>query len=148
MSAGDELLLLRLLLLAIVFVFVVVVAFTLRAGLGSRGGSPVRAREPARTAAKLTVRRPAESGLPAGAAFVLGGTMTIGRDADNGIVLADASVSSHHASLERTASGWRVVDLGSTNGTFVNGRPIDGRGVFLRGGEDVALGAVVLRFQP
>jgi len=36
--------------------------------------------------------------------------------------------------------------LGSTNGTFVNGRGVHGRGVVLRGGEQISIGAVTLRF--
>ena len=44
-----------------------------------------------------------------------------GRLATLEIVLDDTSVSRRHAEVRTTASGWRVRDLGSTNGTFVNG---------------------------
>jgi pSer/pThr/pTyr-binding forkhead associated (FHA) protein len=37
------------------------------------------------------------------------------------VVLDDASVSRRHAELRATAAGWRLRDLGSTNGTFLNG---------------------------
>ena len=47
-------------------------------------------------------------------------TLRIGREPDNDIVLSDPSVSSHHAELRNVAGGYRIVDLGSTNGTFVN----------------------------
>ena len=72
--------------------------------------------------------------------------MTLGRDAGNSIVLADPSVSGRHASIERTRDGWRIVDSGSTNGTVVNGRRVDGRGTFLRGTEQVTIGSIALRF--
>ncbi len=49
----------------------------------------------------------------------------IGRGPDNDIVLADLQVSRHHADLLRTGTGLRLVDLGTRNGTFVNGRRID-----------------------
>src|SRR5579863_8587118 len=50
----------------------------------------------------------------------LGRVLRIGRAADNDLVIADPSVSGHHAEL-RTAGGVsRIVDLGSRNGTFVN----------------------------
>jgi eukaryotic-like serine/threonine-protein kinase len=47
--------------------------------------------------------------------------LTIGRGDDNDIVLLAEGVSRHHARLERTTTGWRALDLGSTNGTFLNG---------------------------
>lgn len=43
----------------------------------------------------------------------------LGRTEDNDIVLAAPGVSRHHARLERVTGGWQVVDLGSTNGTFL-----------------------------
>jgi len=48
------------------------------------------------------------------------GTLRIGRSPDNDIVVSDLSVSSHHAVLHTMAGGYRIVDLGSHNGTFVN----------------------------
>jgi pSer/pThr/pTyr-binding forkhead associated (FHA) protein len=56
-------------------------------------------------------------------------------------------VSAEHARIEWARDGWRLSDLGSTNGTTLNGRRLDGRAVRLRGGEQVAFGAVVLRFE-
>lgn len=144
MSDSSELVLLRLGLIAIVFVFALITALTMRSGLRStpelvsgRG----RVRGP-----RLVVLSPGETGLSAGAEFSVGGEMSLGRDPANGIVLGDPSVSGAHATLARVRDGWRLTDLGSTNGTLLNGRRVDGRGVLLRGGERVSLGAVVLRF--
>ena len=148
MSAGPtELLLLRLGLLAIVFVFLVVAALALRSGL-----SPRTAKSEARVAAgrrepRLVVVSPADTGLRSGVEIVLTGPMTVGRDIANGIVLADASVSGRHASIERDARGWWVRDLGSTNGTFVQGRPADGQGAWLRDGQTVTFGTVTFRYR-
>ncbi|MFW6097589.1 MAG: protein kinase domain-containing protein [Chloroflexota bacterium] len=45
--------------------------------------------------------------------------LSIGRGAHNDVVLDDDNVSRQHVRLEQTAEGWQVVDLGSTNGTFL-----------------------------
>jgi len=47
--------------------------------------------------------------------------LTLGRASDNDIVLQDLEVSRHHARLRRSERGWVLEDLGSTNGTYVNG---------------------------
>lgn len=57
-----------------------------------------------------------------------GSVVTIGRADDNHIVLNDLQASRHHAELSRGADGtWEVVDLGSHNGTFLNGVRVHGR---------------------
>ncbi|WP_433078558.1 FHA domain-containing protein [Dactylosporangium sp. CA-052675] len=53
------------------------------------------------------------------------GRIRIGRGADNDIVLSDLRSSRNHAELRRTATGgFEVVDLGSRNGTFHNGKQV------------------------
>jgi uncharacterized protein YegL len=51
--------------------------------------------------------------------------LTLGRVADNNIVIDDANVSSHHATLQATNDAINVTDLGSTNGTKLNGTPLE-----------------------
>lgn len=53
-----------------------------------------------------------------------GSTVTIGRVPDCTIQIDRDSVSRKHARLERDGGGWKVYDQGSTNGTYVNDRPI------------------------
>lgn len=145
MSDSTELLVLRLALTGTLFAFVLAVALTMRSGLSTSRVSLPRA--VARAAgARLTLLLPGETGLVPGTEFAVAGVMTLGRDPGNGIVLGDASVSGRHARVERTADGWRIADLGSTNGTFINGHQVDGRGVELRGGEQLVVGALRLRF--
>jgi pSer/pThr/pTyr-binding forkhead associated (FHA) protein len=50
-----------------------------------------------------------------------GDRATVGKAASNDVVVADATVSDLHAVLERFANTWTVRDLGSRNGTFLNG---------------------------
>ncbi|MCX7702781.1 MAG: sigma 54-interacting transcriptional regulator [Planctomycetota bacterium] len=64
----------------------------------------------------------------------LEGVVRIGRGQDNDIVVSEVRVSRYHCRLEKTENGWEIVDLGSRNGTFVNGRSIM-RKVLLDGDE-------------
>lgn len=71
-----------------------------------------------------------------------GDTLTMGRAQDNDIVLDDPQVSRHHAHVVRRGDEIVVEDLGSTNGTLVNGRRITGPHV-LQPTETIAVGASV-----
>ena len=52
-------------------------------------------------------------------------SLTIGRQMGNDIMLDDKAVSSQHVRLERTETGWKVSDLNSTNGTFLDSTPVE-----------------------
>lgn len=67
---------------------------------------------------------------------------TLGRGLDNALALEDTSVSRRHAMLTRTDDGWWLADLGSTNGSFVNGVRV--KDALLRDGDRVRLGGVIL----
>lgn len=64
-----------------------------------------------------------EDGAPAETISLTREPVVIGRMSSNDIVLSDSNVSRRHAELRRNGSEWVVKDLGSTNGTIVNGRP-------------------------
>ena len=71
--------------------------------------------------------------------------VALGRGVANDIVLRDAKVSRAHARLECSDAGCYLVDLGSTNGTRVNGARV--QRAALRPGDVIALGDSVLRFE-
>ena len=68
----------------------------------------------------------------------------IGRGASDGLFLDADSVSRRHARVEWTGTNHRIVDTGSTNGTFVNGSRIQGHE--LRDGDRVQIGKVLLKY--
>lgn len=66
-----------------------------------------------------------ESGPDAGHSHPTGDhALRLGRSPDNDVILRDPATSGHHARLERRGDQFWLVDLGSTNGTFVNGESI------------------------
>ena len=70
----------------------------------------------------------------------------IGREADNDIQLLIAGVSRYHAKIEYTPDGkWKIMDLGSTNGTKVNGTKIT-RPQLLEPGTEIAIGEQIIRY--
>jgi pSer/pThr/pTyr-binding forkhead associated (FHA) protein len=73
--------------------------------------------------------------------------VNIGRADFNDVVIADASVSTSHAKLQRRDDVWVLTDLGSTNGTFVEGERLSGE-VALGPGTTVKFGEVAVLFEP
>lgn len=67
---------------------------------------------------------------------------TLGRDITNDIVINDPEVSRHHLRITRTPEGCTLEDLGSTNGTFINGQRLSGSRP-LNNGDMVGLGETV-----
>ncbi len=71
--------------------------------------------------------------------------ISIGRSPDNMIVIEDVSVSSRHAQLEKSGETYRLKDLGSTNGTRVNGSST--QQALLRSDDRIRFGGVESRFE-
>ena len=84
--------------------------------------------------------------LPNGERFMLRERIvTIGRMPDCDITLADPNVSRNHAEIRPRGDGFALVDLGSTNGSTVNGVPVTERD--LRDGDELGFGSIRLTFQ-
>ncbi len=81
-----------------------------------------------------------------GRRFPLVEGLTAGRGPDNGVLLVDASVSTHHAVFHKVGEGWMVKDLNSTNGTWINGIRIQGKAP-LAEGDSLRFGVVELRLE-
>ncbi len=81
----------------------------------------------------------------AGHTFALDGETTIGRGAGCGVSIDDAHVSKLHARLSPDGGEWMLEDLGSTNGTVLDGDPVS-RPTPIRPGSRITIGEVVLEF--
>jgi hypothetical protein len=93
---------------------------------------------------QLVVRK----GPKVGQVFLLDAhTHILGRDPMSDFVLNDPEVSRQHARLTRTDASYEVQDLGSTNGTFVDGERLGSEPVPLQPGQTVSMGSgVTLKF--
>ena len=85
------------------------------------------------------------SGPDSGHSYKIAGpAIRIGRAPDNDLVLRDPATSGHHARVERRGNQFFVVDLGSTNGTLVNGEVVMERE--LKNGDAITIGQNAVNF--
>jgi transcriptional regulator with GAF, ATPase, and Fis domain len=84
------------------------------------------------------------AGSSQGVIFDLTDEAPIGRDATNRVRLVDASVSRQHSLIKKENNRFKITDLDSFNGTFVNGVPVSEQ--FLENGDYIAIGDVLLLF--
>jgi hypothetical protein len=75
------------------------------------------------------------------------GPISVGRTSENDIAIPEYSVSKRHCIIARVDGEYRLTDMGSTNGTIVDGMPlVPQKPRRLRGGETVSLGRLMLVF--
>ena len=130
----------RILFLGLLYLFLFLIARALLRDLRAA------AKEPTAELGRLVVVVSPAGEPPAGMTLPLDAITTLGRDVNNAIVVDDQFVSAEHAVLTFRGRTWYLEDLKSTNGTFVNGSPIDG--VEPVGyGDEIQLGQVRLRLE-
>lgn len=84
--------------------------------------------------------------LPSGDRFTLTeSVITVGRHPDSNLVLADPNVSRNHAEIRPQGDRYVVADLGSTNGTRVNGVRVNTQ--VLNDGDEITFGNTRMRFE-
>jgi hypothetical protein len=71
-------------------------------------------------------------------------THSLGRSDKNDIVVADRTVSTFHARIDRTNEGFKIFDLQSTNGIVINGKKVPS--AVLHAGDEIEIGPVKLRY--
>lgn len=131
---------LRLGFVVLVYVFFVLVARALwqdlRAGVAGAG----------RPLARLHVVASPEGRPQAGTSIALDAVNSLGRDVNNSIILDDSFVSADHALLTFRGRAWYLEDRGSTNGTWLNGRRVEGL-LPLGYGDELQIGQVRMRLE-
>ncbi|MGE5573147.1 MAG: FHA domain-containing protein [Bacteroidota bacterium] len=86
-------------------------------------------------------------GVPSpGERFPLGRVTVLGRSRESDVIILDPYVSSRHVEIALAGAGFVVRDLGSANGTYVNGRRLRRERV-LRDGDRLELGDTAFRFR-
>lgn len=129
----------RLLMLALLYLFLLA---AIRAGLGLISGQA-----PSRRSDGLVLaisRGPAEL---TGTRVPLRGPVIIGRSPGADIVIAGAFVSARHARIAPTGTGGVLEDLGSTNGTLLNGATVVAP-ASIKAGDVIDIGEVRLKVEP
>jgi predicted component of type VI protein secretion system len=101
----------------------------------------------ARPKPAMAVLEIVNEGVLKGKRFEIRSALThIGRGDHNDIAIPDDSVSDSHAKIQKRETGWYVVDIDSTNGTYVGGRRISGE-KHLVGSPDIRFGGIKMIFQ-
>lgn len=85
------------------------------------------------------------SNLKKGSIIPIRRMFTIGRKEDNNLMLMDPYVSGHHAKIYIKNNYYYIEDVGSTNGTIVNGKKIDKEKIELKSGDKIEIGSLMVK---
>lgn len=127
--------LLKLIFLALIFLFLWQVARS----IGAHIGSPQAGRQQKRAAEMVVVRSDSISGHR----FAIGAPAVMGRSEEADIVIDDPYASDFHVRVGLQDGGVLANDLGSTNGTYINGRRVTVPTPLLRG-DSLQIGKTIL----
>jgi hypothetical protein len=143
--APADILILSLRLAFVILLYTVVLSVLMTLYGGLRRSAAAAPRDEA-AASRLTLVEALPADGPLGRTIVLTDSQVMGRREECEVVLHDDSVSGRHARLSRTRGGWLVEDLGSTNGTYLNGRRIASPAA-LQAGDVITVGASSWRYE-
>ncbi len=151
MSLEWTLLALRLLAVAVLYVFLAIVVLIiwrdLRSAARTQPGQGEKDQLPVDVPAGwLRLTASGDTSLQSMDSFALSSSTTLGRATENDVVLSDAWVSLHHARIERRDEEWWLSDLGSQNGTRLNGAPVT-TPVPLADGDVIGMGQLEILFE-
>ncbi|MFN8481741.1 MAG: FHA domain-containing protein [Anaerolineae bacterium] len=131
----------RLALLLLLYLFIAAVFWLIWRDLRATAR---QVEQPRRALARLVVEDGGGSQLHAGETFNVLPVTAVGRDLSNTIVLSDAAISGEHCLLSLRDGQWWIEDLGSRNGTYLNGVRVT-RPLTVSPGDAISLGRIQFR---
>lgn len=131
----------RLALLLLLYLFIAAVFWLIWRDLRTTAR---QVEQPRRALARLVVEDGGGSQLHAGETFNVLPVTAVGRDLSNTIVLSDAAISGEHCLLSLRDGQWWIEDLGSRNGTYLNGVRVT-RPLTVSPGDAISLGRIQFR---
>jgi pSer/pThr/pTyr-binding forkhead associated (FHA) protein len=136
-------LVMRFIIIAIIYIIII---FALRIMYKDmKGGAGVKKKPVIKKTMGLEVIERGENfNLRVGAVIPLNDELTIGRKADNLLILGDKFVSSKHAIIYIKNTDYILRDLGSTNGTLKNKKKVTDR-VFIKKGDEIQIGTSIFK---
>lgn len=140
MTLDVSILLLRTGIILLLFLFLVQVLLLIRQDLRSA------AARHAERGGRLRVMESGASNLSKGDLLPLLGVNSLGRNPGNSLPIVDDSISGDHLLLSYDGDVWRAEDLGSTNGTYVNGQRVE-KAASLAYGDIIQLGRTRLKLE-
>jgi pSer/pThr/pTyr-binding forkhead associated (FHA) protein len=134
---------LRYLFIGLLYIFLILVVRAIYRDIREPSEQPSRRRKQKREQPQLVV---ITADRNVGAKYMLSGEILIGRAANSNVIIEDTYASQQHARIYPGNGAYCVEDLGSTNGTYVNGRKIS-YPLELRLGDRIKIGKTVFEFR-
>lgn len=147
MTLETQVLVLRLVLIVGLYLFllaVVGVAWRELRATARAAGAATSEHTPGRRT--LVTVEAGDTPLQAGDTFPLRPVTSLGRDMANSIVIPDSSASAEHALIAARDGHWWLEDLGSTNGTYLNGTQVEEPAI-IAPGDIIRIGRVQLKME-
>jgi len=130
---------------AIIAIIYLIIIFALRIMYKDiKGGSVKKKTIVKKTMGLEVIERGENFNLRMGAVIPLNDELSVGRKADNLLILGDKYVSSQHAKIYRKNTDYVLQDLGSTNGTLMNNKRVKDR-VVIKKGDEIKIGTSIFK---
>jgi len=129
---------------AIIAIIYLIIIFALRIMYKDIKGGGKKKAVIRKTMGLEVIERGENFNLRMGAVIPLNDDLTVGRKADNLLILGDKYVSTQHARIFRKNTDYILQDMGSTNGTFMNNKRVKDK-VAIKKGDEIKIGTSIFK---